>query len=178
MPPSPKRLASWVVPLVEATNPALDNAPAQNAVDALLAIGSAYSRVSMQTEGEILLWAKEAWDRCFNIPLANVVRSDALYEYARTLAPASEALADEWLALFSDRKDRWAAMGSDWASEIKTPQVAATAILIAARCCHRTNTGYVWWIDQVQRAWDLNHLELESTGPLDAPSEPEPPPCS
>lgn len=158
----PKRvLSDWVRPLWEATAPVLDGKTAWLGVDALLAIGAAYGIVSDQKYPDFEVWGRSAWDRCFNLPDVPVTKSTVTYEYPPALHPEAEHLADAWLDALLQRKQQWANAGSDWAGQIASSQVSSFALLMAARCAHRTRTGYSQWVAALRCAWDRNLFELE-----------------
>jgi len=164
-------LADWVRPLATATSRCLGGHHPVQAADALLSVGVAYGRLSSQPKSGLIDWARQAWDRCYNLPPIPAMEPvSGLYLFPDTLARPSEDLADVWVALVSIERDKWLKLGVVWGDQIKSSQVASFAVLQAAQVLQRTSTGFTPWLAAVDRAWDLNPYALE-VSQLDAPEE-------
>lgn len=169
--PTRPYLAEWVKPLHETCAPVFTNVAAERAADALLAVGAAFARISDQSADDFKAWGRQAWDRAWNLTGMPVTPSYDEYRFPPTLSDESEALADRWLATLEARRVQWGNVGSSWADEIASSQVASFALIMAARVLHRTETSYTQWLAALRTAWELNLYALEvSNGSVDSAS--------
>lgn len=155
------RRHAWVRPLADAGSAALAGHDAHDVASALVAVSVGYARVSVEGREAAGWGAADSWNRCYDVEAPRVRTNPAPWALPATLAPRVEAIADAWLRAVSAQRERWAAVGSPWADQIGSAQVAALALLVAARVLQSTRTGYAAWRAALVQAWGREMYALE-----------------